>query len=77
MNEELKNYGKTIRKKHCFGWVPKYHEIFETNITEAAFIAVTTKVVEELEWEIIYIDDGVIEAKRYNKYKEMHFMPQR
>ncbi|WP_042719986.1 hypothetical protein [Flavobacterium sp. B17] len=73
MEENFKNYEKTITKKHSISFSPKYKEEFKTSANEIIFIAVAEKAVEKLGWDIIYKDDFNIEAKR----KEAGWMNER
>lgn len=69
MEESLKIYEKSIDKKHGFGWTPKYEEEFRTNLNEKVFISIAEKTFEKLNWDLVYKEDKVIEAKR----KESNF----
>lgn len=64
MTPELKELERQIIKKHKFGFTPKYEIGFQTCLSEKAFFAITNQVFEKLEWDIIYIDEHAIEAKR-------------
>lgn len=64
MEENFKNYEKTITKKHRISFSPKYKEEFKTSVNEIIFIAVAEKAFEKLGWDIVYKDDFNIEAKR-------------
>ncbi|WP_228463207.1 hypothetical protein [Chryseobacterium cheonjiense] len=73
MEENFKNYEKTITKKHRISFSPKYKEEFKTSVNEIIFIAVAEKAFEKLGWDIVYKDDFNIEAKR----KEAGWMNER
>ncbi|MEJ5148765.1 hypothetical protein [Sphingobacterium sp. MYb388] len=64
MTPELKELERQIIKKHKFGFTPKYESGFQTCLSEKAFFAITNQVFEKLEWDIIYIDEHAVEAKR-------------
>lgn len=64
MEESLKAYEKTIKKKHSFGWSPKFEEEFRTNLSEKTFIPIAEKTIEKLEWDLVYKDQTNIEARR-------------
>ncbi|WP_419869842.1 hypothetical protein [Chryseobacterium sp. CT-SW4] len=64
MNNTLKEYEKTISKKHSIGFTPKYEEQFRTNVNETLFVAIAEKTFEKLNWDIVYKDNNSIEAKR-------------
>lgn len=68
MNEELKAYEKAIKRTHCFGWTPKYEESFYTNISKGLIIQLIIKCFEKLDWDILFIDDSSVEAKRKNTW---------
>ncbi len=63
MNEELKNYEKSIKKKHSFAWTPNYQESFATKIEQEYFLSVVLKTLEKLEWNSVYQDKIRVEAK--------------
>lgn len=64
MEENFKNYEKTIIRKHRISFSPKYKEEFKTSVNEIIFMAIAEKACEKLGWDIIYTDDFNIEAKR-------------
>jgi hypothetical protein len=64
MIEEYKQYEKSIKKKHIFAWTPKYQEETRTNISPKAFTSIVEKIFNDLEWDIVYKDEKIIEAKR-------------
>jgi len=64
MIPELKNIEKQIKKTHKFAFTPKYKSEFHTQLSEKAFFAITNQTFEKLEWDIIYVDEYSIEAKR-------------
>lgn len=67
MARELKNIEKQIKKTHKFAFTPKYKSEFHTQLSEKAFFAITYKAFEKLDWDIIYVDEHSIEAKRKAK----------
>ncbi len=67
MTPELKNIEKQIKKTHKFAFTPKYKTEFHTQLSEKAFFAITQQTFEKLDWDIIYIDNHSIEAKRKAK----------
>lgn len=64
MTPELKNIEKQIKKTHKFAFTPKYKSEFHTQLSEKAFFAITNQAFEKLDWDIIYLDEHSIEAKR-------------
>lgn len=68
MTEDLKKHEQTIKKKHSFGWTPKYEEKLRTDFNTSVFIAIASKTFEKLKWDIVFQDDISIEAKRKNSY---------
>jgi len=64
MTEEQKKYEKTIKKKHSFGWTPKYEEETKTSLNKTVFAPIVIKTFEKLEWDIVFQDETQIEAKR-------------
>ncbi|OJU77951.1 MAG: hypothetical protein BGO09_01835 [Bacteroidetes bacterium 47-18] len=64
MEDNLKSFEKQIKKTHKFGFTPKYEAKFHTHLTEKAFIPIAQQAFEKLNWEIVYIDETKVEAKR-------------
>lgn len=64
MTAELKSIEKQIKKTHKFAFTPKYQSDFQTQLSEKAFFAIANQAFEKLEWDIIYVDEHSIEAKR-------------
>lgn len=64
MEDNFKNFEKTIKKKHSISFTPKYKEEFKTPVNETLFIAIAEKTFEKLGWDIVYKDSNSIEAKR-------------
>ncbi|WP_224998752.1 hypothetical protein [Cesiribacter sp. SM1] len=64
MTPELKLYEKSIRKKHSFGWTPKYEEETRTVLNKKVFIPITIKVFEKLGWDLVHRDETSAEAKK-------------
>lgn len=71
MTPELKKLEKQIPKKHKFGFTLKYQSEFQTELSERASFAVTNQVFKMLEWDVIYVDEHSIEAKRKANSSEM------
>jgi len=67
MTPELKNIEKQIKKTHKFAFTPKYKSEFHTQLSEKAFFAISNQAFEKLEWDIIYVDEHSMEAKRKAK----------
>jgi hypothetical protein len=67
MTPEIQKLEDTITKVHRVGFPPKFKESFKTKLSKGAFIAIALKVIEKLEWDLIYYDDNTIEAKRKNR----------
>ncbi|KUJ60882.1 hypothetical protein AR687_15870 [Flavobacteriaceae bacterium CRH] len=66
MEERLKDYERTIVRKHSF-WSPKYKEDFHTSLSKTVFIPIVEKTILKLGWDIVYKDEKSIEAKRKEK----------
>lgn len=64
MNKELKEYNENIKRKHSFGWKPKYSETFETCLNEKVFVHLAIKTIENIGWDLIFKSENSIEAKR-------------
>lgn len=67
MEDSLKNYEKTIKKKHSVNFSPKYKEEFRTSVNNILFVAIAEKTIEKLGWDLVYKDENNIEAKRKEK----------
>ena len=67
MEEKLKIYEKTIKKKHSFNWTPNYKEEVRTSLNKTVFIPIAEKTFQKLDWHIVFKDDNKIEAKRKEK----------
>lgn len=68
MTEELEEYEEKIKTKLRFGFTPKYKEEFRTHLEQETFIAITFKVIEKLEWDLVYYDEQTVEVKRRNDF---------
>lgn len=64
MTEEFKQYERSIKKQHSFGWTPKYEESFHTDLNETVFLSIAKEAIEKLDWDVVYQDEYVIEAKK-------------
>ena len=64
MTEELKQYEKSIEKKHSFNWTPKFETEIRTNLNKTVVIPIVIKVIEKLGWDLVYQDEKNAEAKR-------------
>lgn len=58
-----------IKKKHSF-WKLKYSEDFRTDLNSTTFIALTKETFENLDWDIVFLDDTSVEAKRKNDWEQ-------
>ncbi|MDY3344006.1 hypothetical protein PG326_01880 [Riemerella anatipestifer] len=67
MEDTLKKYEKTIKRKHSISFTPKYKEKFRTSVNKTLFVAIAEKTVEKLGWDLVFKDDSNIEAKRKEK----------
>lgn len=67
MSIDIKQFGKTIKKKHAFGFTPKYEETIRTLLPPSVFSYVALEVFEELEWNVVYNEDNKIEAKQFGE----------
>ncbi|MEP2279522.1 hypothetical protein [Maribacter sp.] len=73
MNENLKQYEQSIKKKHIFSWSPKFEEKIKTDLNKTVIINVVNKTFEKLGWDIVYHDERNAEAKRkgdWNRWTE-------
>src|SRR5690606_1719003 len=64
MTPELKSIEKQIKKTHKFAFTPKYKTEFHTQLSEKAFFAISNQTFEKLDWDIVYVDEHSVEAKR-------------
>ncbi|GAL60571.1 hypothetical protein [Algibacter lectus] len=73
MNEELKKYEPTIKKKHSFNWTPKFEEEIRTDLNKTVIIPIVIQTFEKLGWDLIYKEQTIAEAKRksdWNRWTE-------
>jgi hypothetical protein len=73
MNEELKKYESTIKKKHSFNWTPKFEEEIRTDLNKTVIIPIVIQTFEKLGWDLIYKEQTIAEAKRkgdWNRWTE-------
>jgi hypothetical protein len=64
MTEDLKKYERTIKKKHSFGWTPKYEEDFRTGLNKTTFFPIAKEVIENLGWKLVYDGESSIETEK-------------
>lgn len=67
MHPELKKIEKELPKKGKFGFTPRYSATFHTQLSEKAFFAVAHQAFEQLDWDVVYVDEHLIVAKRKAK----------
>ncbi|TFV95644.1 hypothetical protein E4S40_05330 [Algoriphagus kandeliae] len=73
MTEDLKQYEKSIKKKHSFSWTPKFEEEIRTDLNKTVIIPIVVKTFEKLGWDLIYQEETIAEAKRkgdWNRWTE-------
>ncbi|RPD93042.1 hypothetical protein EGM88_13915 [Aureibaculum marinum] len=73
MTEALKNYEKSIKKKHSFNFTPKFEQEIKTDLNEKVIIPIVVKTFEKLGWDLVYHDQKSAEAKRkgdWNRWTE-------
>jgi len=73
MTEDLKQYEKSIKKKHSFNWTPKFEEEIRTDLNKTVIIPIVVKTFEKLGWDLIYQEETIAEAKRkgdWNRWTE-------
>ena len=73
MNEDLKQYEASIKKKHSVNWTPKFEEEIKTGLNKTVIIPIVNKTFEKLGWDIVYHDERNAEAKRkgdWNRWTE-------
>jgi hypothetical protein len=67
MTEDLKKYERTIKKKHSFGWTPKYEEEFRSGLNKTTFFPIAIVVIENLGWKLVYDGESSIETEKVRK----------
>jgi len=65
---EANNYVKGLKKNHSFGWSPNYKEEVNTKLNTIQFHAISVLTFEKLGWDIVFIEDARIVAKRKNEW---------
>lgn len=68
MNNDFEEFEKQIKKKHSFGFTPKYKETFKTTVKPRIFVEIAIKAFEALEWGVVFQEDNRVEAKRRNSF---------
>lgn len=68
MKPEFEQYEKSIKKKHSFGWTPKYEEEARTELPPNVFSAIVAITFEKLDWELVFQDTKHLEAKKMGKW---------
>lgn len=68
MEQIYRDFEKTIKTKHSFGWTPKYKTTIDTTIRKNLITEVSSKVFEKLDWDVIHKDNESIEARRKNNH---------
>jgi hypothetical protein len=68
MEKDFHEYEKAVKVKHRVAWTPKYSETFRTSLSNPAFLGISIKACEKLGWEVVYKEDGLIEARRRNDW---------
>jgi len=68
MDPIYKDFEKSIKTKHSFGWTPKYKTTIETTLKKELVTEVASRVFEKLGWELIYKDRQTTEGHRKNGY---------
>ncbi|MPM20135.1 hypothetical protein SDC9_66564 [bioreactor metagenome] len=64
MNKELQNFENQIKRKHSFGFPPKYSETFTVKLKPRTFIEIAINAIEKLGWTLVFRDEMQIEAKK-------------
>lgn len=64
MEYDIKSLAKSIKKTHKFGYTPKYAKSFQTHVSQKAFISLSQQTIEALNWEVVFVAENSIEAKR-------------
>lgn len=65
MDQKYLDFQKTIKKKHSVNFTPKYKETIAVSLSDSRLLAeVAVKIIEALEWELIYQDDETVEARQ-------------
>ncbi|WP_299315922.1 hypothetical protein [uncultured Aquimarina sp.] len=73
MTEDLKQYEKSIKKKHSFSFTPKFEEEIRTDLNKTVIIPIVVKTFEKLGWDLVYQEETIAEAKRkgdWNRWTE-------
>lgn len=68
MDQIYKDFEKSIKTKHSFGWTPKFRATIETVLKKELVTEIASKAFEKLGWELVYKDRETTEAHRKNSY---------
>lgn len=66
MSIDIEALQSTIKRKYVFKYKPEFLESFTTTIKENQIIPLTIEVFEKLTWQVVFVDEKSIEAKRQN-----------
>lgn len=62
MQPRFKEFERNIRRRHRFGWSPKFSEKAFTKLTPKQGVALSGKVIESLGWVLVEQDESCVEA---------------
>ncbi len=68
MTKNFEEFEKQITKKHSFSFTPKYKETFKTTVKPRIFVEIAVKAFETLEWDVVFLEENQVEAKRKNSF---------
>lgn len=68
MTPEIQQLEDSIKKVHRFAYTPKYKESFQTKLSATGFKALALKAIEQLDWDVVFISESGVEAKRKNDW---------
>lgn len=71
MKTEYEDLERKVIRKHSFKFNPKYSESFKTEIDDNQIIPLIIEVFNKLEWQIVYQDKKIIEAKTKNNFDKL------
>ncbi len=62
MIEDIKVYEKQLKKEHRFSFSPQFKETIHVKESASTFIALAIKIIETLDWELVYYDNKIVKA---------------
>jgi len=73
MEKKYEELEKAIKRKHVFGFSPKYKESFSVKLKPKVVCAIGEIVFKELDWKIIYMDECEVKGFIIDEYDRIAY----